>query len=384
MIGFDFKLKTRILYGCGTVSRLGEVAASLEAQNVLLVTDTGIAEAGLIERGLSGLVQRNIRCHLYDRTHENPTTRDIEECAALARDAGPIDLIIGFGGGSSLDTAKGANFLLTNGGKMADYRGFAKAREPLLPMIAVPTTAGTGSEVQSFAVIGDVETHLKMACGDPSATPKAAILDPELTLTQPPTVTACTGIDAISHAFETAVTRKRNEISLMFSREALRLTMGAMETVLRDPDDLTARGEMLLGACLAGLAIENSMLGAAHAAANPLTARFGTIHGAAVGVMLPHIVRRNGRKPEIADQYRNHAASAGVLDIDTEPAAAVEVLAERLCSLVDAAVGGLRPARPESETIAQMAFDATEQMTALHNPLSFTREDFEELYREAL
>ena len=163
----------------------------------------------------------------------------------------------------------------------------------MLPMVAVPTTAGTGSEAQSFALISDAETHVKMACGDKKAACRVAILDPRLTLTQPPRVTALTGIDAIAHAVETYVSTKRSQISQAFSREAWQFLVRHFEQVLERPADLEARGSMQIGACLAGLAIEHSMLGAAHGLANPLTAHFGLAHGQAVGVMLPHVIRFN-------------------------------------------------------------------------------------------
>src|SRR6185295_1384069 len=201
---------------------------------------------------------------------------------------------IGLGGGSSMDCAKGINFLFSCGGRMQDYWGEGKATGPLLPMIAVPTTAGTGSETQSYALIADAVTHVKMACGDKRAAFRAAILDPELTLTQPPRVTALTGIDALAHALETYVTKRRNSLSLAFSREAWRHLAPNILRVINDPTDLPARGAMQLGACLAGLAIENSMLGAAHAIANPLTATYDIAHGEAIALMLPHVIRRNG------------------------------------------------------------------------------------------
>ena len=148
-----------------------------------------------------------------------------------------IDFLVGLGGGSSMDTAKGCNFLLTNGGRMEDYWGVGKATRPMLPLIAIPTTAGTGSECQSFALITHPQTHVKMACGDPKAAARVAILDPELTLTQPPAVAAATGMDALSHALETAVTRRRNPISQMLSREAFRLCARGLGRVFEHPED---------------------------------------------------------------------------------------------------------------------------------------------------
>src|SRR5207249_10078818 len=185
------------------------------------------------------------------------------------------------GGGSAMDCAKGINFLLTNGGRMADYQGFGKAKKPMLPSIGIPTTAGTGSEAQSFALIADEQTHMKMACGDRKAAFHIAILDPEVTVSQPAKVTAITGVDALSHAVESYVTTRRNPLSQLFAREAWRLLQANFEKVLRRPDNLEARSAMQLGAYLAGSAIETSMLGAAHALANPLTAHYGMTHGIA-------------------------------------------------------------------------------------------------------
>ena len=226
-----------------------------------------------------------------------------------------IDGLVGLGGGSSMDTAKGCNFVLTNGGRMQDYWGVGKATRPMLPLIAIPTTAGTGSECQSFALIADVATHQKMACGDPKAAARVALLDPALTLSQPPRGAACTGLDALSHALETAVSKKRNALSLAYSREALRLCLTALPLVLQKSGDLEARAGMLLGAALGGLAIENSMLGAAHAAANPLTAHFHLVHGQAVGLMLPSVIRFNAarsKKPPASTTSWAETKAAGL------------------------------------------------------------------------
>ena len=165
----------------------------------------------------------------------NPTTEDVDRALEVARRE-KIDLLVGLGGGSSLDCAKGVNFLFTNGGRMEDYRGVGKATKlPFLPMIAVPTTAGTGSEAQSFALIADAKTHMKMACGDKKAACRIAVLDPDLTVSMPASVTAATGIDALSHALETFVAKPRNAISILFSRNAWRLLSQGFRSVLRTP-----------------------------------------------------------------------------------------------------------------------------------------------------
>src|SRR4029077_19962198 len=253
-------------------------------------------------RAIGVLESAGLHVTTYDSVRAHTTALGVERRVAVGREA-KIDLIVGLGGGSSMDTAKGCNFLLTNGGRMEDYWGVGKATQPMMPLIAIPTTAGTGSECQSAALIADEHTHQKMACLDPKAAARVAILDPNLTLSQPPRVTACAGMDAIAHALETAVSTKRNPLSMMYSREAFQLCIKAFAEVITHPKDLEARGQMLLGAAVAGLAIENSMLGAAHAAANPLTAHFGIVHGQAVGLMLPHVIRFNAHQSQSRRAY---------------------------------------------------------------------------------
>src|SRR6187402_2507086 len=302
MTAFDFQPRTRIVFGPDKIESLGELASEIGGRRALLVSDPGVITAGHANRGIASLVKAGIETHLFGAVHENPNTDDVDAGVKLAR-RHDIQLLVGLGGGSAMDCAKGINFILTNGGEVKDYWGVGKALKPMLPMIAVPTTAGTGSETQSFALISDAKTHVKMACGDKKASCRIAVLDPELTVSQPPRVTALTGIDAVSHALETFVTSRRNPVSLAFSRESWRLLAGNFARVLENPEDLAARGSMLLGASFAGLAIENSMLGAAHALANPLTAAFDVPHGQAVGVMLPHVIRFNAAAVE--EQYHD-------------------------------------------------------------------------------
>ena len=299
MIPFDFHLRTRIVFGPNRVESLGELAGELGARRALVVSDPGVVAAGHAARGVAALERAGIETHLFDGVGENPTTDHVAAGLALAKRHRP-EILVGLGGGSSLDCAKGINFVYTNGGQIRDYWGLGKALQPLLPMIGVPTTAGTGSEAQSYALISDAKTQVKMACGDKKASCRVAILDPTLTVTQPARVTALTGIDAVAHAVETYVTRDRNAVSLAFSREAWELLSENFARVLEAPQDLNARSGMSLGACFAGLAIENSMLGATHALANPLTATYGIAHGQAIGLMLPHVIRFNG---EVADAW---------------------------------------------------------------------------------
>ena len=367
-----------VLFGVDTAGRLGELAAELRGRCVLLVTDRGLALAGHKQSAVDSLQAAGLEVTVIDDVTPNPTTDDVNRCLQIARQQ-PIDLIVGLGGGSSLDCAKGVNFLLTNGGQMEDYWGIGKASQPMLPMIAVPTTAGTGSEAQSFALIANAKTHRKMACGDKKAACRVAVLDPRLTATMPPSITAVTGIDAISHALETHVTTQRNPISRLFSLEAWKLLSRAFPQVVQSPGDLAARGEMQWGAHLAGAAIENSMLGAAHALANPLTAHFGLIHGVAVGIMLPHVIRYN--QPVVGDLYGELAQQAELCDADDPEAA--DFLAQHVQSLI--ALSGCPTSLIEVEIdldkIPQLAADAAEQWTGSFNPCPVTVESLQELYQ---
>src|SRR5579862_5083276 len=289
---FEFQPKTRLIFGKGTIGRLGTLSRELGFRRTLLVADHGLQAVGYVERALKLLEAEGIEAIGFHDFAENPDSQMIEVGHAFAAPL-RVDSIVGLGGGSSMDCAKGINFVLTNGGRIQDYQGYGKALRPMLPMIGIPTTAGTGSEAQSYALISDGGSHVKMACGGPGAAFRIAILDPALTASQPAGVRASAGYDAISHAVETWVSTARNSASDLFAREAWRLLNGAYERVMDAPGDLEANGAMLLGAHYAGIAIEHSMLGAAHACANPLTAHYGTTHGVAIAVLLPQVVRWN-------------------------------------------------------------------------------------------
>jgi alcohol dehydrogenase class IV len=361
--------RVKVLFGPGSLDRLGELCKTLGGKRILLVTDPGIEAAGYPERAIRSIYEADLVVKLFDEADENPTTQTIDKALRAARPFDP-DLIVGLGGGSSMDTAKGANFLLTNGGAMADYHGTSKATKPMLPMIAVPTTAGTGSEAQSYALISDPETHVKMACGDPKALPRLAILDPALTATQPPNIAAATGIDAIAHAVETAGCTKRNETSRKFSKQAWQLLEGAFERAISNPNDDEARAKMLLGAHLAGCAIENSMLGAAHATANPLTSEFNITHGLAVGLMLPHVIRHNSNNG--TNPYS-----------DLQPNAVA--LAQRITDLLDLASipKSLSEHGVSKDILPRLANLASKQWTAQFNPRALTESDLLAIYESA-
>src|SRR5262245_35435742 len=375
---FDFIPLNRVVFGAGSLARLGEFARELGGQRVMLVTDPGLEEAGHPQRAVGHLQEAGLEVFVFDDVRENPTSTQVEVGAAFARDRA-IDLIIAVGGGSSMDCAKGLNFLLTNGGRMSDYKGFGKATRPMLPSIGVPTTSGTGSEAQSYALITDDRTRVKMACGDKKAAFRVAVLDPELTLSQPRPVTAVTGVDALAHAVESYVCTNRSAVSQAYSLAAWRHLEPNFETVLRDPTDLEARAAMLIGSHLAGSAIENAMLGICHACANPLSAHYGITHGTAIGILLPHVIRFNA---PAADGLYVDLVSA-TRPLNGSPAS--EVLARRVVELVAAAgqPSRLRDCGVTESILHLLAVEANEQWTARFNPRPVTEDELHQVYRAA-
>ena len=393
----DYQLRTRLVAGEHAIQQLGLLAKQLGGKRVLIVSDPGVVDAGIFDLGVAEIRQANLDWVGFHQLAENPNTEHVRAGLAVAKDFRP-DLIIGLGGGSSMDCAKGINFLYSCGGEMADYWGVGKATSPMLPLIAVPTTAGTGSETQSFALISDAKTHVKMACGDSKAAPAIAILDPILTRSQPAMVTALTGIDALTHALETFVTTKRNAISDCYSREAWTLLSRGFPRVIEDGSDLQGRSLMQLGASFAGMAIEASMLGAAHALANPLTAHLGVPHGQAVGMMMPHVIRFNAQQVE--PRYRELAHLLPEVPT-SDPRLASEIIADRFTHWLKIAglattIAGLPQVRQNSaareitkpegipKLLQEMSEMAAKQWTGNFNPRPVAQADFLEMYRAAL
>lgn len=361
---FDFQPRTRVIFGAGAIAKLGSLARELNFGRTLLVADHGLVDAGHVGTAVRQLEQAGIEVVHFHDFGPNPDTAMVQRGRDAVAATG-FTSVVALGGGSSMDMAKALNIVCHSPGRIQDYHGHGKVPSELAPMIGIPTTAGTGSEAQSYAIISNAETHVKMAIGDPQIAFRAAILDPELTVSQPPLITATGGYDAISHAVETCVSTKRTPISESFSREAWRLLSANFETVLSRPEAVEARAAMLLGAHYAGAAIENSMLGAAHACANPLTARFGVVHGAAIALTLPRVVKWN--QSVVGDRYRELFAGD---------------LAARLAELAEA--GGLPPSLSSCgivrEDIASLADAAIEQWTGRFNPRPFNRDAALEIY----
>jgi alcohol dehydrogenase len=377
------------------------VARELGGTHCLLVADPGMVETGYVKEATRALRARRIEVFAFHDFEAGPTASMVEAARVFAERLG-VNLIVGLGGGSSLDCAKAVNFVLTNGGVIRDYWGYGKASRPLLPMIGIPTTAGTGSEAQSDTLIADPETHVKMACGDPKAAFRVAILDPKLTLSQPASLAAESGYDAIAHAIESLVSTRRTPISECFSREAWRLLNGSYERMLREPGNLDARGAMLLGAHFAGLAVEHSTLAAAHACAAPLTAHYTVRHGAAMAMLLAPVVAWNSTPAALQNDARQNATreydAALEYDAGREHDAAREYDAARqyrdlhagdlrkrlrdLAQMAELPVS-LREVPVPEEALPRLAEEAGTQWAGRFNPRSLNAAAALEIYQSA-
>lgn len=289
---FTFNTSKSIISQPGGIAHIGEICQELNLDNPLVVTDQGIADIGLLARLEQILHRSGLNFSCYDRVVADPPESVVLDCLNLARD-NRIDGVIGFGGGSSLDTAKLVALMLGSGESLSQIYGIGKARGPRLPLILIPTTAGTGSEVTPIAIVTTGETT-KTGVVSPHLLPDVALLDAELTLGLPPRITAATGIDAMVHGIESYTSAiRKNPYSDMFAREALRLLAAHIRTATHDGSGLEARQAMLLGACLAGQAFANAPVAAVHALAYPLGGHYHIPHGLSNSLILPHVLRHN-------------------------------------------------------------------------------------------
>lgn len=289
---FTINQPTKIIFGNNSVKQLGNVVAQLGGSRVFLVADPGLQKAGIVQNITEILTSSKIPFTLYDKVTPEPGLKLADAGFTLAK-KNKADCVIGVGGGSALDIAKAVSILLTNGGKAEDYLGLGKIKLQGVPKIMIPTTAGTGAEVTFTAVFINEKTNSKGGMNGDPLYPDAAILDPALTLSLPPSVTAATGIDAFTHALEAFVSTQANAISDMYALEAMDLISRNLVIAYANSANLEARSAMLLGSLLGGKALATAGVGLVHAMAYPLGGMFNTAHGLANAVLLPYVVEYN-------------------------------------------------------------------------------------------
>jgi alcohol dehydrogenase len=323
---FDFRPRTRILFGVGEFARLGEIAREQNATRCLVLASQASVDAGHAQEAVRSLKARRMDVFAFHEFATNPTVAVVEAAREFAAPQA-VNLVVGLGDGDALDFAKAVNVVISNGGSIRDYRGYGNVPKPLLPMIAVPTVAGSGNEAQSNCAICDDGS--KVVCGDPKIFFRTAVLDANLTLKQPTAVSAANGYDAIGRAVETLFSTRRNPISECFSREAYRLLDSGFGRMLRAPEDLEARSAMLLGAHFAGLAVEYAALGPAHACAQSLVKNYKMLPGAALALVLAPALEWMEQGADLIPRLR-HLAIAAELPTSLNDAAVPEQVLPRL------------------------------------------------------
>jgi alcohol dehydrogenase class IV len=317
--------------GGGAVAQAAEVLAALGLARPMVVTDPFMVSSGLVRRLLDPLAKAGIAPPVFSDTVPDPTDTVVEAGVAALRAAGAIDCLIGFGGGSPIDTAKAIAILAAGGGRMRDWKVPRAADLAALPILAVPTTAGTGSEVTRFTVITDTERNEKMLIAGLAALPLAALVDYELTYSVPPRTTADTGIDSLTHALEAYVSKRANPYSDTMARRAMALIARNLRTAYAEPANATAREAMMLGATLAGLAFSNSSVALVHGMSRPIGAHFHVAHGLSNAMLLPAVTAFS--LPAALPRYAEAARAMGIAHEEEGDQAAAAGLVEELRAL---------------------------------------------------
>lgn len=364
--------------GSGASQQLPSALRDLGAKRVLVVTDPGVIKAGIYEKIKKALAEARVQIELCDRVQPDPSTTFVQSVAVEARQA-RVDAVIGLGGGSSIDTAKMAAVLVANQRDVADYLGGAPLAAEALPILAVPTTAGTGSEATHIAILSDEQAQVKKGLVSVRIMPKYAFLDPELTLGLPPAITAATGMDALCHAIESFTSVNANEYSEVLSLAAIGLLNDHVVEAFQNGNNVQAREKMLLGSFLAGVAFANAGVTAVHAFAYPLGGMFHVAHGLANSLMLPTILRFN------AGASRERFSRIGQV-LSHDPKGTAETVVERIeeLSRVLQLPKNLAAVGIPGESLEKMA-QAVMQITRLlnNNPRKITLEDARAIYQEA-
>lgn len=379
---FGFHAPGNLVFGAGAIRQLGERVHALGGRRALVVTDAMLVRAGVVEPALASLRAAGVEPVVFDGVEENPSSGTCEQGAAAYREEG-CDCVVGFGGGSPMDAAKVVAVLATHGGRPTDYEGMNRLRTDPAPLIAVPTTAGTGSEVTFNAVITDLERKFKFVIISPKVAPLAAVLDPELTLSKPPGLTAATGMDVLTHAVESYTNNVYNPFSRIMAAEAIRLVGTSLRNAVTNGRDLEGRAHMLLASVLAAYAFNLNRLGVVHAMSHPLSAHCGVPHGVANAILLTRVMAYNlpaceERTAEIAVLLGERVEGLSRLDAAHRAVGAVRRLARDVGIPATLQDVGVDPA-----VIPAVAADAMKSALVGINPRRTTLQDVTGLYAES-
>lgn len=382
MSGYMFQIPARIVFGNGSISKVGEEAARFGNRALVVTGKSSSSRTGSLVTVLSALGAAGVSGVVFAQVESDPSVETVHSGVKLAREE-KCNVIVALGGGSPLDAAKGISLLLSNGGDIRDFE-FKIPEKDGMPIIAVPTTAGTGSEITRFTVITDTERKVKMLIQGAGLIPKVALLDPELTLSMPAHVTAATGMDALTHAIEAYVSKIATPLSDVHALEAIRLIGEHLVTAVTAPDNLTAREGMLRGQMQAGMAFGNASVGLVHSMSRPLGAHFGIPHGQGNAMLLPVVVDYN--RLAAPERYRDIALALGedvdgltLRDAAKSAALALEDLFDDTGLERRLSAFGVK----ESD-IDRLAADALASGSTKMNPRTPDKEAIAELYRTIL
>ena len=371
-----------IIYGLGSLSQIGQCAKRLGGERVLLVTDPGVIETGWVDDGIKSLKQQSLRYVIYDNVVTNPRSFQVEQGATLYNQK-KCDVIVAVGGGSPMDAAKGIAILVSNRGKINDYAGCNLITQPIPPLICVPTTAGTGSDVSQFSIIEDPQKQLKMTILSRAIMADISLIDPRLLQTKSRELMAATGIDALTHAIEAYVSSLAWPLTDPHAIHAIELVFAHLRNAA-DTHDIKSLEGMAIASLEAGIAFSNAILGAVHALAHPLGGVYDIHHGIANAILLPVVVRKN--MPHAVPKFARIAKAMG-LDTrgksDLEAAGYVPQMVQELIAYLDLPTT-LREIGVKAVDIPTMSVDAARDLCMQTNPHCYGIEEIESMYQEAL
>jgi alcohol dehydrogenase len=379
---FQFNSSARLLFQPGAIQLLGNELKTMGGTKALIVTDRGIRMSGILEKAEKTLASSNFPFVIFDEVEPNPSTEIVEKGYESLKKAG-CDCLVGLGGGSPIDAAKAIGVKGTNPAPLLQYEGPNKVQNPIYPLVAIPTTAGTGSEVTGAAVITDKVRKYKCSIRSPYLIPQLAILDPELLTTLPPGILSTTGMDALTHAYETFISPVTNPVSQALAYDAMRLIGLNLRRFCANPENIEAAGFMLLASTMAGIAFFNGRVGVVHAMAHPLGGVFNIPHGLANAILLPHCMDFTRLAvPElfgrIAEALGKDVAGLSLSEASKKPAEAVRELMEDL-----QIPQGLKDIGVKKDSFEIMAKDAVNSGIHLTTPRKVTEKDMIELYEKA-
>lgn len=365
------------IFGVGARHRAAYYAQNMQARRVLVVTDPGIRAAGWLDQLVELLAESDIDSAVFDAVTPNPKDHEVMAGAQRMRDEG-CDVIVALGGGSVIDCAKGIGIVCGNGGHILDYEGVDRIPRPGPPLICIPTTSGTSADISQFAIINNTDKHYKIAIISKSVVPDVALVDPETTTTMPPYLTACTGLDALTHAVEAYVSTASSPVVDVHALSAISLVATNLPRAIADPADSEARENMSLASLQAGLAFSNASLGAVHAMAHSLGGYLDMPHGESNALLLDHVIRFN--YPAASERYQRIASALGLTDHgERSLTGAIAALRER-CDIHN----GLSTRGVTRGTIEDLAPHAERDACIFTNPRRATLADIKTIYAEAL